>query len=85
MPTISVPDSFTYRANDGTADSNLATVSITVTEVNDAPTAVNDTSVGCRGWYQSTFDPRTNDSKGLANKSGETLTVTAVTQGTNGR
>ena len=32
------PDSFTYRANDGTLDRNLATVTITVTAVNDAPT-----------------------------------------------
>lgn len=32
-------DSFTYRANDGTDDSNLATVTITVTPVNDAPVA----------------------------------------------
>lgn len=30
-------DSFRYQANDGTADSNLATVSITVNSVNDAP------------------------------------------------
>ena len=30
-------DSFTYKANDGTDDSNTATVSITVTAVNDAP------------------------------------------------
>jgi VCBS repeat-containing protein len=33
------PDSFTYRVNDGTADSNVATVSITVNPVNDAPVA----------------------------------------------
>ena len=33
------PDSFTYRANDGTSDSNTATVSITVTPVNDPPIA----------------------------------------------
>ena len=31
------PDSFTYKANDGTADSNTATVKIDVNEVNDAP------------------------------------------------
>jgi VCBS repeat-containing protein len=31
------PDSFTYKANDGSADSNVATVSLTITEVNDAP------------------------------------------------
>src|SRR5207247_600245 len=30
-------DSFTYKANDGTLDSNLATVTITVNAVNDAP------------------------------------------------
>jgi VCBS repeat-containing protein len=35
------PDSFTYKANDGTADSNIATVSITVNAVNDAPVAAN--------------------------------------------
>ena len=32
-------DSFTYKVNDGTADSTAATVSITVTAVNDAPVA----------------------------------------------
>src|SRR5439155_1567357 len=35
-------DSFTYKANDGQADSAIATVSITITGVNDAPVAVND-------------------------------------------
>src|SRR5205823_2982964 len=32
-------DSFTYKANDGTLDSNVATVTITVTPVNDPPIA----------------------------------------------
>src|SRR5205085_112102 len=32
-------DSFTYKANDGQADSNVATVSLMVTAVNDAPLA----------------------------------------------
>jgi VCBS repeat-containing protein len=36
------PDSFTYHANDGTADSNIATVNITLNPANDAPVAVND-------------------------------------------
>jgi VCBS repeat-containing protein len=36
------PDSFTYRANDGQADSNVATVSITVNHVNHPPVANND-------------------------------------------
>ena len=32
------PDSFTYKANDGSTDSNVATVTLTVSAVNDAPT-----------------------------------------------
>src|SRR5207237_915893 len=36
------PDSFTFKANDGTVDSAAATINITVTAVNDAPVAAND-------------------------------------------
>src|SRR6266540_3811392 len=35
-------DSFSYRANDGQLDSGVATVTITINPVNDAPVAVND-------------------------------------------
>ncbi len=35
-------DSFTYKANDGQADSNVATVTITVNPVNDPPVALDD-------------------------------------------
>jgi len=35
-------DSFTYKANDGLVDSNIATVTITIAPVNDAPVAVDD-------------------------------------------
>jgi VCBS repeat-containing protein len=35
-------DSFTYRASDGTATSEPATVTVTVTPANDAPVATND-------------------------------------------
>ena len=35
------PDSFTYKVNDGTADSVVATVTLTVTAVNDPPVAAN--------------------------------------------
>ena len=35
-------DSFTYKANDGKVDGNTVAVAITVTPVNEAPTAVND-------------------------------------------
>jgi VCBS repeat-containing protein len=40
------PDSFTYKANDGTADSNVATVSITVHFVNVGPVASDDVYIG---------------------------------------
>src|SRR5207247_564919 len=36
------PDSFTYQANDGATNSGIATVSITVHSVNNAPVAVDD-------------------------------------------
>src|SRR5438045_1702297 len=37
-------DSFTYRASDGQAQSGIATATITVTPINDAPVAANDDS-----------------------------------------
>jgi len=41
-------DSFTYRANDGTVGSNVATVTITVNPVNDPPLADDESiSAGC--------------------------------------
>jgi CSLREA domain-containing protein len=39
-PNYNGPDQFTYKANDGSLDSNVATVSINVIAVNDAPTVV---------------------------------------------
>ncbi len=36
------PDSFTFRASDGASDSNVATVSISVTPVNDVPVAADN-------------------------------------------
>ena len=41
-PDFSGVDSFTYYANDGSSNSNLATASITVNGLNDAPQAVDD-------------------------------------------
>jgi VCBS repeat-containing protein len=41
-PDFSGSDSFTYHANDGLVDSGVATVTITVTPVNDAPAATDD-------------------------------------------
>ncbi len=39
MPTSNGTASFTFKVNDGTTDSNTATISITVNAVNDAPVA----------------------------------------------
>ncbi|MGA8809941.1 MAG: Ig-like domain-containing protein, partial [Thermoanaerobaculia bacterium] len=50
-------DSFTYRANDGSLNSNVATVSITITPVNDAPVAANDTYSVAEGGTLNTPAP----------------------------
>ena len=77
-------DSFTFTlTDDSTAGgaaltSAEATVSITVTEVNDAPTANADTATVAEE-SSVTLDVRTNDSKGPANESGQSLTVTVAT------
>src|SRR5207244_2007882 len=42
-------DSFTYKANDGSLDGNVATVNITITPVNDAPIANNDFATVAEG------------------------------------
>ncbi len=63
------PDSFTYKANDGTADSNTATVNITVNTVNDAPTISNitdqtileDTNTGDLAFTVSNVDKPAGD------------------------
>lgn len=46
-------DSFTYKANDGVSNSNLATVTITVQAVNDAPVAADKSLVLYQGSTQS--------------------------------
>ena len=67
-------DSFTYIANDGTANSNIATVTITVCGVNDAPVACDDvTSI------KEDTAPNPVTGNVLANDinpDGDTLTVT---------
>jgi VCBS repeat-containing protein len=77
-------DSFTYRATDGTLNSAVTTVSITVTAINDVPVAVND------GQYFTLEDTRlnvaatsgvlTNDTDG----DGESLTALLIDTTTNG-
>ena len=68
-------DSFTYKANDGSADSNVATVSITVNAVNDAPVEANDSAF--------THEDTPTDIAVLSNDNdldGDTLSVSSFTQ-----
>jgi len=54
-------DSFTFRANDGSADSNIATVSISVNPINDAPVGVDD---GARSLTRSSVDSSSVEGNG---------------------
>jgi hypothetical protein len=76
-PAFFGTDSFTYRASDGTVESNTATVTITIEPVNDPPSftkgadqTIDSTGGGVRtiaGWAS-------NLSPGPANESDQTLT-----------
>ncbi|HJH30457.1 MAG TPA: tandem-95 repeat protein, partial [Methanosarcinaceae archaeon] len=50
-------DSFTYKANDSYDDSNIATVTITVNPVNDAPVAVGDSYSMVENTVLSVIEP----------------------------
>ena len=73
-------DSFAFKVKDGTQDSNTSTVNITVTAVNDNPDAVDDSATVAEDSGANTISVRGNDT----DVEGHTLTVTTVTQGTNG-
>jgi VCBS repeat-containing protein len=72
-------DNFTYRASDGTAESNIATVTITIGAVNDPPVA-NDDSATTDEDTPVTIDVLANDT----DEDGDTLVVDSVTQGSHG-
>ncbi len=84
-PDFNGTDSFTWRVNDGTNNSNTSTMTITVREVNDPPTAVDDSKTTTAN-NVLTFpgsDLTANDSTGPANESGQTITVSSVTSTAN--
>ncbi len=69
-------DSFTYTISDGAGGVATASVSITVQNVNDAPTAVDDTFNNVQEDVTTPLNVRANDT--IAPDVGETLTITAV-------
>ena len=74
-------DSFTYTVSDG-ALTDIGTVSVTIDNVNDPPTANDDTATVLEDAAATSINVRANDS--TAPDTGETLTITAVTQPANG-
>jgi hypothetical protein len=73
-------DSFTYKANDGSLDSNVATVTITISPVDDPPKAVNDTATVNEDAPATAVDVLTNDT----DTDGGPKTIASVTQPANG-
>ena len=71
------PDSFTFKVNDGLADSNVATINITVNPVNDPAVALDDTAPTAED-TPVIVTVQGNDSAGPSNED-PTLTTTAVT------
>ncbi|MFT5142005.1 MAG: hypothetical protein ACI80V_002047 [Rhodothermales bacterium] len=69
-------DTFTYKANDGTVDSNVATASVSVEGVNDAPsfTVGGDQTTASSAGAQSVPGWATAISAGPANESAQTVT-----------
>jgi hypothetical protein len=95
LPDYNGPASFKYTTeDDGTTNglpdpktSGQALVHFNITEVNDAPTAVNDTLANAEYSRQRTIsfaDLTGNDTKGPVNESGQTLIVKTVTNAVGG-
>ncbi len=71
-------DSFTYKANDGTANGNVATVDITVNAVNDAPVVSLDGSASTTEGQAEAFTITTTD------VDSSSFSLVSVDCGTNG-
>ncbi|HEY7512239.1 MAG TPA: Ig-like domain-containing protein, partial [Vicinamibacteria bacterium] len=70
-PDYHGPDSFTFQANDGALDSNVATVAIVVTPVNDAPVAADQA-------VETAEDTAVAITLGAADADGDPLTYAVV-------
>ena len=72
------PDSFTYKANDGTADSSPVTVSLTVTAVNDAPVAAPVTLAAIAEDSGARIITQAELLAGVTDVDGPSLTITSL-------
>ena len=81
-PTILGRTTFTYTISDGNGGTATGTVNVTVNNVNDNPTAADDTATVDEDSGANAVNVLLNDS--FAPDVGETLTITAVTQGAHG-
>jgi hypothetical protein len=70
-------DSFTYRAADGQGNTATATVSVTITPVNDPPVATDDTGITTDEDTPVTIDVLANDT----DADGDELEITGVVTG----
>jgi outer membrane protein OmpA-like peptidoglycan-associated protein len=71
-------DTFTYTVSDGNGNVGTATVMVTVTPVNDPPDALSDTATVAEDSGATVINVLANDQN--VPDTGETLTVTSVTQ-----
>src|SRR5439155_9116140 len=71
-----------YTAKNQSNETHVATVTMTVADVNDAPVAVNDTFSESRNSTGNVLDVLANDTLGV--DTGETLRVSAVGAGNHG-
>jgi cyclophilin family peptidyl-prolyl cis-trans isomerase len=81
-PNFSGSESFTYTVKNQSNETSTATVTVQVASVNDPPTAAADTFSVAGESTNNTLDVLQNDS--ASPDSGETLKVSAVTQGNHG-
>jgi VCBS repeat-containing protein len=83
-PDYSGPDSFTYAANDGSGDSNVATVTIAVNTVHDPPVATDDTGSVTEGGTLNQAAPGVLSNDSDPENDPPTVTTTPVLPSTNG-
>lgn len=78
------PDTFSYTISDGAGGTSQATVSLTVTSVNDPPPVANDTAAVVEDSTDNLLDVLANDLLLPNPDAGETLTISAVGPTDNG-